>query len=136
MNDGDEIAFTLEFIARNEIDITPLVYGIFFDASPEYREVFKVVDPAQPPHGCGQMLFEILSLIQDQAIGKPYVANYMKDIASQHKSFGVGSSAMYKKFLQALTEAIRQIMGREWTPSHAAAWERQTTSLVPLFLAP
>lgn len=129
-SDAALIAHTLELAAQKHDDIFPEDYARFFANCPASVPMFKVVDPSQPPHGCGQMLFEILSLLQDVAADKPYVASYMQQIASDHRAFGVGDPALYKKFLDSMVEVLAGLLGADWTVPHARAWERQSLALV------
>ena len=128
--DGELIEATLELAAARHPDITPLVYARFFERCPEARSLFRVVDPQQPPHGCGQMLFEIVSLLQDCVVGRPHVSSYMQQLGHDHRSFGVHNPTLYAAFLAALSDVVEQQAGADWTPEHAAAWSRQSQALL------
>lgn len=135
--DAHWIEQTLEAVAARHEDISPLVYGQFFSACPQAAHLFKVVDPTQPPHGCGQMLFEILSLLQDCASDKPYVAGYMQQIASDHQSFGVHTVDFYRQFLDSIIRVLHDVMDTHWSAELDAAWNRQAGRLlefIPLAL--
>jgi len=121
---------TLELAAARCEDLTPLVYQRFFALRPEAHALFNVPDPTMPPLGCGQMLFEIISLLTDAAAGKPHVAPYMHQIASDHVSFQVTGDALYRDFLTALMDVLAQLLGSHWTDRHAAAWARQADVLL------
>lgn len=129
-SDAHLIAQTLETVAERHEDISPMVYAQFFSACPQAAHLFKVVDPSQPPHGCGQMLFEILSLLQDCASEKTYVAGYMKQIASDHKSFGVHATDFYGHFLDSIIRVLHDVMGTHWSEELEAAWDRQAHRLL------
>lgn len=121
---------TLETVAERHPDITPLVYARFFERCPEARPLFRVVDPQQPPHGCGQMLFEVLSLLQDCAAGRQHVASYAQQVDHDHRAFGVHGPALYAQFLAAVIDVLAQQLGSDWTPELAAAWARQSQALL------
>jgi hemoglobin-like flavoprotein len=130
LNDAALIDHALEIAAERHPDISPLVYARFFERCPEAQTLFRVVDPAQPPHGCGQMLFEIISLLQDGAAGRPHVPSYLQQVGHDHRGFGVHEAGFYADFLGALTDVVAQQLGGDWTPAHAQAWARQTESLL------
>lgn len=130
MDDASILEHALELVAQRRDDIGPEVYSHFFQVCPAQYPVFKVVDPKQPPHGCGQMLFEVLSLLQDSTSGKSYVPSYLQQIAAEHAAFGVHGSVPYREFLDSLVAVVARVVGDDWTQAHAAAWARQTAALV------
>ena len=121
---------TLELTAERHPDITPLVYARFFERCPQARSLFEMVAPGQPPRGCGQMLFEILSLLQDCAAGRPHVASYAHQIDHDHRGFGVHDRALYAQFLDAVIDVLAEQLGADWTPDLAGAWARQSQALL------
>ncbi len=121
---------TLELAAERHPDITPRVYACFFERCPQARPLFEVITPDQPPRGCGQMLFEILSLLVDCAAGRPHVAPYVQQVGHDHRAFGVGDPGLYGAFLAAVVEVLAEQLGDDWTPEIAAAWSRQTQALL------
>lgn len=127
--DAQWIEQSLEAVAAHAGDISPLVYAQFFATCPQAAHLFKVVDPTQPPHGCGQMLFEILSLVQDCATNKPYVEGYMRQIASDHRSFGVDAVHFYGQFFESIVAVLREASGPQWSADWEAAWARQSQRL-------
>lgn len=130
LNDAALIEHTLELAAQRHEDISPLVYAHFFASCPEAAPLFKVIDPTQPPHGCGQMLFEILSLLQDCAAQKAYVAHYMQQIASNHYAFGVQAKALYAHFLNSVVCVLADTLDKDWNNELEVAWCRQTRALL------
>lgn len=121
---------TLEIAATRSDDITPEVFAAFFARCPEAQHLFTVLDPAAPPLGCGQMLFEIISLMTDAAAGRPHVQSYMHQIATDHVQFKVVDLALYREFLNALVDVLARLLGPQWTAAHAAAWARQGDALL------
>lgn len=121
---------TLELAAERCEDLTPLVYQRFFALRPEAAVFFNVPDPTMPPLGCGQMLFEIISLLTDAAAGKPHVVPYMHQIVSDHMNFKVTGEALYRDFLAALMDVLADLLGSHWTDRHSQAWARQVDVLL------
>lgn len=130
--DAQLIEASLALTAECTGDIGPAVYARFFERCPEGRSLFRIIDATQPPHGCGQMLFEILSLLQDNAQNKPYVRSYMADIGAEHAGFGVNRRATYAEFLQAIMDVVGRAMGDHWNTAYEVAWSRQISGLLTL----
>ena len=130
---------TLEIAATRCTDLTPAVFARFFERCPEATALFTVIDPNTPPMGCGQMLFEVISLLTDTANGQPYVASYMHQIACDHVEFKVDDARLYQAFMAALVDVIAGLLDANWTEAHAQAWARQCQALLghlPTALAP
>ncbi len=121
---------TLELAAERHPDITPLVYARFFERCPQARTLFELIAPDQPPRGCGQMLFEILSLLVDCAAGRPHVAPYAHQVDHDHHAFGVDDPNLYAAFLDAVVDVLALQLGADWTTDLAAAWARQCRALL------
>jgi hemoglobin-like flavoprotein len=83
-----------------------------------------------PPLGCGQMLFEIISLLVDAAAGKPHVSSYVHQIAPDHVSFKVLDLTLCDDFLQALVDALADLLGSGGTAARAQAWAPQSQALL------
>jgi hypothetical protein len=120
----------LEFAAERCEDPAPLAFARFFERCPESRAFFTVLDPTQPPLGCGQMFFEVIQLLRDSAEGKPYVLEYMHQIATEHADFHVNDHQLYEGFLVAVADVMAELLGAEWTPARALAWSRQSEVLL------
>lgn len=129
-SDATLLEETLETVAGRCNDLTPEVYRRFFVRCPSATGLFTIIDADTPPMGCGQMLFEILSLLRDNAEGKGYIPDYMKQIASEHAAFQVSERQLYADFLNALTDTLSTLMGNDWRPAHEQAWQRQITTLL------
>ncbi len=131
-SDAQLMADTLALLGERGQDIAPAVFARFISQHSASAPLFRVVDVSQPPHGCGQMVFEILSVLQDHAEGKPYVQGYLRDLVSGHKGFGVDGFALYSDFMASLLDEIGHCMGAEWTPERAEAWSSQREALLAL----
>lgn len=129
-SDAELIAQTLTWLDDHGHDIAPEVFGRYLTHHPESVSLFRVVDPTQPPHGCGQMVFEMLSVLQDCAEGKPYVDGYLRDLVNGHKGFGVRGQQVYADVLQVLADIVNDRLAGHGSASQAAAWARQTQALL------
>ncbi len=121
---------SLELAVAQCEDLAPAVFARFFERCPVAIELFTVPDAAMPPLGCGQMVFEIISLLLDSAADKPYVASYMHQIASEHCAFKVDDSTLYAEFLASLADVLADLLGPQWSTAYAQAWERQSKRLL------
>lgn len=121
---------TLELAATRCEDLTPLVFQRFFERRPDAASLFTVPDPNAPPLGCGQMLYEIICLLGDAATGQSYIGSYLHDIAEDHKRYAVFDASLYADFLAALVDVLAGLLGADWQPAHAAAWQRQSAQLL------
>jgi len=130
LSDAQHVATTLAWLGENGHDIAPEVFVRYLARHPASAALFRVVDPTQPPHGCGQMVFEMLSVLQDSADAKPYVDGYLRDLVSGHKAFGVQGLRLYADLLQALTDTVNDRLTGHGSAAQAAAWARQTRALV------
>ena len=130
--DADLLEEMLECVTSVHGEIDAQIYARMFERCPHAAGMFKVIDPSQPPHGCGQMVFEIVSLLLDLAQDKPYVPSYLRQISHEHAAFGVDNRLYYAEFLRALTDVMARLADQAWTPDHAAAWERQTQRMMDI----
>jgi hemoglobin-like flavoprotein len=129
-HDLDLLNTSLELAVAQCEDLAPAVFARFFARCPAATALFTVPDAAMPPLGCGQMVFEIISLLLDSAAGKPYVAPYMHQIASEHCAFKVEDATLYPEFMASLVDVLAGLLGTQWSPAYAQAWERQSRRLL------
>jgi hemoglobin-like flavoprotein len=129
-HDLDLLNASLELAVAQCEDLAPAVFARFFARCPAAKDLFSVPDAAMPPLGCGQMVFEIISLLLDSAAGKPYVAPYMHQIATEHAGFRVQDGALYSEFMAALMDVFADLLGPQWTSDCAQAWARQSARLL------
>jgi len=135
-HDLDLLNASLELALAQCEDLAPAIFARFFARCPAATDLFTVPDAAMPPLGCGQMVFEIISLLLDSAAGKPYVASYMHQIASEHCTFKVEDATLYSEFMAALVDVLADLLGARWSPAYAHAWERQSKRLLESLPAP
>ena len=114
----------LELAAQAPQDVTLQVYPRFLAGCPAAAPLFTPV-PGFAPHGCANMVMNIIELLRDAAAGNGYVAGYARQLADEHRSFGVANPAHYAAFLAALRDEMAATLGPQWTTAMAAAWARQ-----------
>ncbi|MFN0184539.1 MAG: globin [Aquabacterium sp.] len=119
----------LELAAQTPQDVTLQVYPRFFARCPAAAPLFTPISPDFAPHGCANMVMSIIELLRDAAAGKGYVAGYARQIADEHRSFGVHEPALYADFLDSLRDELAAALGPQWTPAMAQAWARQAHML-------
>lgn len=132
-SDTDDLVLlnaSLELAVAHCEDLAPAVFTRFFTRCPAAVGLFTVPDAAMPPLGCGQMVFELISLLLDSAAGKPYVAPYMQKIAADHAGFQVRDGALYTEFMAALVDVLAGLLGPHWNAVYARAWVRQSEHLL------
>lgn len=123
---GMSIQPTLDRLCRLEEDITPKVFGRYIEKFPESGKLFRLLAHGQPPLGCGQMLFEILSVLDDLTKQASYVDGYLKDLMTGHLGFGVRSLDLYLGFLDVIAETVAVQLGESWPQVERQAWTRAT----------
>ena len=121
---------SLELAVAQCEDLAPAVFARFFERRPAAMALFDVPDTTMPPLGCGQMVFEIISLLLDSAADKPYVASYMQQITREHCAFRVEDASLYAEFMAALVDVLASLVGTRWSLACAEAWGRQSNRLL------
>lgn len=127
--DGARIAATLERLGERDQDIAPEVFVRFIERRPEFASLFRTMVPEHPPLGCGNMVFEILCVLKDNADGLPYVDAYLRELVAGHGHFGVERAADYADLLDTVIDVIASRLGADWPDAERTAWVRQTTAL-------
>lgn len=122
MSDQDLIWASLEAAAESGDDLVPVVYAQLFAARPEVREIFAV-EPDAPNPAMGSMINEIITLIADGIDAGTLDSTIMSTLIN-HLGWGI-DLAMYQTLLDALTKAVRDASGAQWTDDMAAAWRRR-----------
>ncbi|MEN9315007.1 MAG: hypothetical protein RIS35_1400 [Pseudomonadota bacterium] len=127
--DGVLLAATLERLGEQDEDIAPAVFLRFIERRPDLASMFRTILPGHPPLGCGNMVFEILCLLKDNADGQPYVGGYLGDLILGHRQFGVDRANDYAEILDTIREVVGARLGSAWPEAERAAWARQTRAL-------
>ena len=112
-----------------EEDIAPAVFARFLERRPELATLFGVMLPGHLPVGCGSMVFEILCLLRDGALGESYVGGYLEDLVDGHRQFGVERALDYSEFLDTIEQVVVGMLGISWPEAERTAWARQTRAL-------
>lgn len=128
-SDGALLAATLERLGEQDQDIAPAVFVRFIERRPDLASLFRMIMPGHPPLGCGNMVFEILCVLKDNADGQPYVGGYLEDLVVGHRQFAVGRAHDYAELLDTVQEVIATRLGTGWPETERAAWGRQTRAL-------
>ncbi len=118
---------SLERAAEVCDDLTPLVYGRFFDAHPEARTLFHMGERTR-----GRMLNEILAILLELAQGHDYMPATVRELAKDHTSYGEISDGYYRGLLNALTGVLADQLGSDWTSARERAWRVQAERLMEL----
>lgn len=119
---------SLEGAAVGGGDITPMVFARFFAVAPEAEGYFQL--DTLDPQARGRMLAEMLTMLIDQARGEGYVAPTLATIAADHVAYGVTDPGLFRAWLGALTDVVRELNGPAWTGRMAQAWEHQSRALL------
>ena len=128
-SDAALLAATLERLGAQDEDIAPAVFVRFIERRPDLASLFRMIMPGHPPLGCGNMVFEILCVLKDNADGQPYVGGYLEDLVVGHRQFAVGRANDYAELLDTVQEVIVTRLGGGWPETERAAWARQTRAL-------
>ena len=128
-SDAALLAATLERLGAQDEDIAPAVFVRFIERRPDLASLFRMIMPGHPPLGCGNMVFEILCVLKDNADGQPYVGGYLEDLVVGHRQFAVGRAHDYAELLDTVQEVIAMRLGAGWPETERAAWARQTRAL-------
>lgn len=128
-SDAALLAATLERLGAQDEDIAPAVFVRFIERRPDLASLFRMIMPGHPPLGCGNMVFEILCVLKDNADGQPYVGGYLEDLVVGHRQFAVGRANDYAELLDTVQEVVATRLGTGWPEAERAAWGRQTRAL-------
>ncbi len=114
---------SLERAAEIGGDPTAAVYARYFTVCPESRAIMGHVDL----HMQGRMLTEVLRLMM--AVDPAADSAYLRFETTNHTGYGV-EQQMYAPLLTALRDTVRDTLGEEWQPRHAASWADRIDSLL------
>lgn len=125
MDDLHHIMATLEQLAACGVDIVPAVYARFFAACPPAAALFGSAEARAVQ---GKMVNELVQTVIDRLEGKPYSAQVVETMVSDHDSWGV-TLPMYDAFLAAFADALQDALGEEAHPAVLAVWRRELAAL-------
>lgn len=118
---SDLIRDSLEACGQQEVDITDGVYQRFFAADQAAFELMNHSDQYMR----GRMLQEILEMFLSED-DKDYLS---WEVSNHLLSYNVAVS-MYATFFEALQTTVASVLGDQWTPTCAEAWQSKTTALL------
>lgn len=119
MNDEKNlIAWTLEEVAERHGDPTAAVYDRLFAKSPEMAELF-IGDKTGAARG--EMLAVVFQTLLDFSDEGAFGANMVRAEIVNHENLGVPPQ-VFTTFFATVMETLRELLGDDWTPPVAAAW--------------
>ena len=116
---NDLITASLEAVAERCEDPTGLVYGRLFAKVPELEELF-IRDKAGLVRG--QMLSVVFETLLDFVGRGAYARGLILSELVNHESLGV-PVAEFASFFLIVRDVCAQVLGEDWTPAMAAAWD-------------
>lgn len=109
---------TLQSVADRHGDPTALIYQRLFSAHPELEALFHMDRDGGVRASMVQQGFEC---ILDHVGEKRVAAQIIFAARMHHDGYGV-PAARFDAFFVAMRDAIREIMGPEWSPAMEAQW--------------
>ena len=109
---------SLERIAERDIDLTPAVYALMFDAFPDTEPYFwRDQDGAIK----GEMLSRVFAAILDFVGERRYADHMIGTEMITHEGYDVPRE-VFATFFGFVGRAGREALGRDWTDEMEAAW--------------
>ena len=113
------IAWSLEEVAERHGDPTQAVYDRLFAQSPEMAELF-IGDKTGAARG--EMLAMVFNTLLDFSGNGAFGANMVRAEIINHEGLGVPPD-VFATFFRTVMETLRDLLGADWTPPVAAAWD-------------
>jgi len=113
------IAWSLEEVAERHGDPTAAVYDRLFAKSPEMAELF-IGDKTGAARG--EMLAVVFQTLLDFSGEGAFGANMVRAEIINHEGLGV-PPGVFTTFFATVMETLRGLLGDDWTPPVAAAWD-------------
>ena len=101
-------------------DLTPLVYRRLFRQHPEAETMFRT-EGSEPVKG--SMLQLTIEAILDLAGPRTGHFRLIECEVSSHDAYGTPRE-LFVAFFAVIAEAVREILGAEWSPEIDAAWRK------------
>ena len=118
MIDGTVILGTLESVAERHGDPTALIYKHLFSAHPELEALFHMDRDGGVRASMVQQGFEC---ILDHVGPKLMATQIIAASRQHHDGYGV-PAARFDDFFVAMRDAMREIMGADWSPAMEVQW--------------
>ncbi len=113
------ITWSLEEVAERHGDPTAAVYERLFAKSPEMAELF-IGDKTGAARG--EMLAVVFQTLMDFSAEGAFGANMVRAEIVNHENLGVPPE-VFTTFFATVMETLRELLGEDWTPPVAAAWD-------------
>ncbi|UWU80847.1 globin [Bradyrhizobium huanghuaihaiense] len=110
---------SFEIAAQRCADLTPLVYQRMFEAHPETRTMFRTQGSELVK---GSMLALTIEAILDFAGERRGHFRLIACEVASHDAYGT-SRELFIAFFAIVRDTLRDLLGDEWTPDMALAWD-------------
>ncbi|WP_018642347.1 globin [Bradyrhizobium huanghuaihaiense] len=110
---------SFEIAAQRCADLTPLVYQRMFEAHPETRTMFRTQGSELVK---GSVLALTIEAILDFAGERRGHFRLIACEVASHDAYGT-SRALFIAFFAIVRDTLRDLLGDEWTPDMALAWD-------------
>lgn len=120
MPDADTILKTLEEAADRHGDPAGLIYAKLFAAHPELETLFHMDRDGGVRASMVQEGFECILDYVGPRLTAPQIISAAR---LHHDGYGV-PAARFDDFFIALRDALREILGSDWTPAMETEWDR------------
>ena len=110
---------SLEIAAERCPDLSPLVYGKLFALHPELEAMFVLDTDGS---GRGSMLSHSLRVLLDLIDERHFGPSFIKAECIRH-GYSDLSPERFVAFYPILRDAVREVVGAEWTEAMQLAWE-------------
>jgi hemoglobin-like flavoprotein len=111
---------SFELAAARCADLTPLVYQRLFDEHPETRAMFRT-QGSEPVRG--SMLALTIEAILDFAGERSGHFRLIACEVASHDAYGTPRE-LFIAFFTTIRDALRDLLGDEWSPNIARAWDQ------------
>ncbi|MFT3808753.1 MAG: globin [Micropepsaceae bacterium] len=125
--DADLVIQSFELAAARCEDLTPVVYPMLFADHPEMERLF--FRDAETHAVRGEMMARVIEAIIDFVGERHYARTLIQCEVVTHAGYDVPPE-VFSTFFAYVRNGVRKVIGNDWTPGMAAAWERTLTSLV------
>jgi hemoglobin-like flavoprotein len=120
MASPNPIERSFELAAERCEDLTPLVYRLLFEKHPEAQAMFRS-EGSEPVKG--SMLALTIEAMLDFAGRRSGHFRLIECEVSSHDAYGTPRE-LFAAFFAVIADALRQIVGADWSPEIDAAWRK------------
>jgi hemoglobin-like flavoprotein len=116
---------SLEQVAERDIDLTPAVYALMFEAFPDTEPYFwRDQDGAIK----GEMLSRVFAAILDFVGERRYADNMIETEMVTHEGYDVPRE-VFATFFGFVARAVSEALGPDWTSDMAEAWREMLADI-------